>query len=194
MCAVTVSFWQKTLLHEAFYLNKREQGCAVTSIVSAPVVRSPDELDSLAMLGSPWQQKLLILVVAAFRPVLASIYAYSAKLEYRASTRLRPVTLDDPDELNRTKIYSLPPAEALKRVAVALDSYDARLAYFRSTPEFQEAMVRPGLTVEQAIEQFNSKVLKLIQPDPKMPSSVSDFIGLDLWYPEGHIYEPYQTS
>lgn len=155
----------------------------MTSIIPAPHVVSHDEIDLLAMLRSVWRQKLLIGAASAFCAIVATIFAYSVTPEYEVSTVLRPVALNDLDELNRTQIYSLPPNEALKRVGAALDSYDTRLGYFRSNAALQTAFMTDGRTLEQAFEGFNFKALKLVQPDPKKADLLQSYIGLEMRYP-----------
>ncbi|HGY9624961.1 TPA: Wzz/FepE/Etk N-terminal domain-containing protein [Pseudomonas putida] len=157
----------------------------MTSIISTSQAVSHDEIDLLAMLRSVWRQKLLIGAVTACCTVAAAIYAFTVVPKYEVNTVLRPVALNDLDELNRTKVYSLPPKEALRRVGSALDSYDTRLGYFRSNAALQGAFMTDGRTLEQAFEDFNFKALKLIQPDPKKTDLLQSFIGLEMQYPEG---------
>ncbi|GJB81333.1 hypothetical protein KAM380_057980 [Aeromonas caviae] len=95
---------------------------------------------------------------------------------------MRPVELNQLDALNRSKIYSLPPEEALKRVGARLDSYNARLEYFRSRPEIVEAFRDGGQSFEQAFQGFNSTALSVVQADPKKGNLLSDFIGLKMRY------------
>lgn len=159
----------------------------MTSItpVPTPIALPGEEIDLLSLLQSILRQKRMIGVFGAVGALLAGIYLFSVAPDYQVSTLLRPAALNDLDELNRTKIYSLPPREALQRVAISLDSYDTRLSYFRSNAELQAAMIKPGWSVEQAFEKFNFKALKLTQSDPKMATGANDFIRLDLRYPQG---------
>ncbi|CAI8752862.1 Wzz/FepE/Etk N-terminal domain-containing protein [Pseudomonas soli] len=159
----------------------------MTSItpVPTPIALPGEEIDLLSLLQSIRRQKRMIGVFGAVGALLAGIYLFSVAPDYQVSTLLRPAALNDLDELNRTKIYSLPPREALQRVALSLDSYDTRLSYFRSNAELQAAMIKPGWSVEQAFEKFNFKALKLTQSDPKMATGANDFIRLDLRYPQG---------
>jgi len=160
-------------------------GDAVTSLTPTPHVAPHDEIDFLAMLKSIWQQKLLIGIVAGCVLLFTGIYGITATPEYRVKTLLRPAALNDLDELNRTKVYTLPPTEALKRVGSALESYDTRLGYFRLNPALQSAFMKNGRTLEQAFEEFNFKALKLIQPDPKKTDLLKAYIGMEMRYPEG---------
>ncbi|MDW9404381.1 chain-length determining protein [Pseudomonas soli] len=153
--------------------------------VPTPIALPGEEIDLLSLLQSIRRQKRMIGVFGAVGALLAGIYLFSVAPDYQVSTLLRPAALNDLDELNRTKIYSLPPREALQRVALSLDSYDTRLSYFRSNAELQAAMIKPGWSVEQAFEKFNFKALKLTQSDPKMATGANDFIRLDLRYPQG---------
>ena len=157
----------------------------MTSISPIPPVLPRDEIDVLAMLQSLWRQKLLILAVASLFAVAAAIYAYFATPEYEVSTILRPVALNDLDELNRSQVYSLSPGKALVRVGAALDSYETRLGYFRSNAELQAVFSMPGGEPEQAFESFNRSALTLVQPDPKRTDLLTSFIGLDMRYPKG---------
>lgn len=156
----------------------------MTSIISTPHAIPHDEIDLLVVLRSVWRQKFLIGAIAGFCTVIAAVYAFSVAPEYEVSTVLRPAALNDLDELNRTRVYSLPPEEALKRVGAALDSYDTRLGYFRANSELQAAFMSTGRTLEQAFEGFNFKALKLIQSDPKKTDLLQPFIGLQMRYPE----------
>lgn len=157
----------------------------MTSITPTPHVPLHDEIDLLAMVRSLWQQKLLIGAVTVSCTLLAVGYAFNVTPEYQVSTMLRPAALKDLDELNRTEIYKLPPSAALRRVGASLESYDTRFGYFRSNASLQAAFMTGDRTIEQAFEEFNSKALKLIQPDPKKPDLLNAFIGLDMRYAEG---------
>ncbi|MBF8742367.1 Wzz/FepE/Etk N-terminal domain-containing protein [Pseudomonas guariconensis] len=143
------------------------------------------EIDFLAMLRSVWRQRLLIGAVAVCCTITATMYAFSTTPEYEVSTVLRPAAMKDLDELNRTRVYSLPPNEALRRVGSALDSYDTRLGYFRSSSALQTAFMKNDRTLEQAFEDFNFKALRLIQPDPKKNNILKEFVGLEMRYPDG---------
>lgn len=156
----------------------------MTSITPPPHTVPHDEIDFLALLRSVWQQKLLIGIVTVCCMAVAGTYVFSVTPEYEVSTVLRPAALNDLDELNRTRVYSLPPNEALRRVGAALDSYDIRLGYFRSNSALQAAFMKDGRTLEQAFEEFNFKALKLIQPDPKKTEFLKSFVGLNMRYPD----------
>lgn len=160
-------------------------GIGVTSISPIPPAVTRDEIDVLAIVQSLWRQKVLITAVASLFAGVAAIYAFSVTPEYEVSTILRPVALNDLDELNRSKVYSLSPSEALTRVGAALDSYETRLGYFRSNDELQTVFSRPGGEPEQAFEVFNRNALKLVQPDPKKTDLLTSFIGLEMRYPKG---------
>jgi LPS O-antigen subunit length determinant protein (WzzB/FepE family) len=167
-----------------FFLS-RLTGIGVTSISPTPSVLPREEIDVLAILHALWRQKVLISAVALVFSSLAAALAYSITPEYEVSTILRPPALNDLDELNRSKVYSLSPGQALVRVGAALDSYETRLGYFRSNPELQAAFSPSGRSPEQAFESFNRKALKLVQPDPKKTDLLTSFIGLEMRYPEG---------
>ncbi|MFG0631986.1 Wzz/FepE/Etk N-terminal domain-containing protein [Pseudomonas sp. xss_2] len=157
----------------------------MTSITPPPQVDPHDDVDFPAMLKSIWQQKRLIGIFAGSCALVAVAYVFNVSPEYQVSTVLLPAALNDLDELNRTKVYELPPLDALNRVGSALDSYDTRLGYFRSDTALQAAFMKGGRTVEQAFEEFNSKALKLILPDPKKTTALKAYIGIEMLYTEG---------
>ncbi|MFK0267350.1 Wzz/FepE/Etk N-terminal domain-containing protein [Pseudomonas asiatica] len=154
----------------------------MTIIASPSPASNHAEVDLLSVLRSLVRQKYLIMAGALLGTLIAGGYAFSVPSEYKVSTVLTTVALNDFDELNRSKIYNLTPKSALQRVAASLDSYDTRLGYFRSNPELQAAFEREGRTLEQAFEEFNSKSLKVVQPDPKKTDRVANYIGVDLRY------------
>lgn len=79
----------------------------------------------------------------------------------------------------------MPPAEALKRVGATLDSYTARLDFFRSRPDLIDAFQDEGQSVEQAFENFNRDALSVVLADPKKNDLLSDFVGLKMRYEKG---------
>lgn len=178
--------WRRTflpVLGESTQLN--QTGLGVTSITRVPSVVAHDEIDLFAMMQSIWKQKKRIAATALLFGAIAGVYAFWATPQYEVSTVLRPAALNDLDALNRTEVYSLPPGKALVRVGAALDSYDARLGYFRANPKLFEAFGQPGQTPEQVFAEFNRDSLKLVQPDPKKADLLSAYIGLEMRYPKG---------
>ncbi|MDR2306763.1 MAG: hypothetical protein LBE53_06150 [Paucimonas sp.] len=157
----------------------------VTNVFQASAVPVTDEIDLLQLIKHLFARKLLIACAMLAGGLLAGIYAYSLTPIYETSTILRPAALNDLDQLNRTEVYSLPPAEALRRVGAALDSYDTRLSFFMSNPELAKAFTRPGMSFDQAFDQFNTSALSLFQPDDKRRDLLSIYIGLNLRYPKG---------
>lgn len=158
----------------------------MNSATTVPPLADPRmQIDLVVIARSVWRQKLMIGAIAACCTVLTAIYAFSLTPQYQVSTLLRPVALNDLDELNRTKIYSLPPNEALRRVGASLESYETRLGYFRSSTDLQNSLKKEGWSIEQAFEQFNSKALRLVKPNLKDGAGLSDYIGLDMTYLEG---------
>lgn len=165
--------------------NSIRQAFGVTSITRVPSVVAHDEIDLFAMMQSIWKQKKLIAATALLVSAIAGAYAFLATPEYEVSTLLRPVALNDLDALNRTEVYSLPPGKALVRVGATLDSYDARLSYFRANPKLFEAFGKAGQSPEQVFDEFNRDSLKLVQPDSKKADLLSAYIGLQMRYPKG---------
>ena len=147
-----------------------------------PYVAAASEVDLFNLFWAIWRRRVFIIAVGGFFAVLGLALAYLIPSEYEAITTLRPVELNQLDALNRSKIYSLPPAEALKRVGARLDSYNARLEYFRSRPDLVEVFQNEGQTVEQAFQDFNNTVFSVAQADPKRLDVLSDFISLRMRY------------
>jgi len=140
------------------------------------------EADLFDLFRTIWRRRAFIAALGFLFAIIGVAVAYVIPPEYEASTTLRPVELNQLDALNRSKIYSLPPAEALRRVGARLDSYSARLDYFRSRPELVNAFQEEGQSLEQAFQEFNNTALSLEQADSKKANLLSDFIGLKLRY------------
>ena len=145
--------------------------------------RAHAEIDVLDLFHSFWQQKVLIAVTTAAVAAIAVGYVLVAQPIYQASTLLRPAAINELDALNRSEVYTLPPAEALLKVGAALDSYETRLNYFRAHPDLFEPLAKKGLSPEQSFEIFNRDAINLIRPDPKSGDS-SSFLKLQLTYPD----------
>ncbi|HDS1758585.1 TPA: LPS O-antigen chain length determinant protein WzzB [Pseudomonas putida] len=143
------------------------------------------EIDIFRVFRTIWRRRFFIISVGGACAFFGAAIAYSITPVYETSTTLKPVALNQLDELNRSKIYSLPPREALKRVGATLDSYNARLDFFRSRPDLVDAFQVEGQSVEQAFEDFNSSALSVVQADPKRTDLLSDFIGLKMRYDKG---------
>ncbi|AGA72294.1 MULTISPECIES: Wzz/FepE/Etk N-terminal domain-containing protein [Pseudomonas] len=143
------------------------------------------EIDLFGVLRTIWHRRLLIVAIGGVCALVGAAVAYTITPVYEASTSLRPVALNQLDALNRSEIYSLPPAEALKRVGAALNSYSARLDFFRSRPDLINTFQDEGQSIEQAFEDFNREALGVALADPKKNDVMSDFIGLKMLYEKG---------
>lgn len=150
----------------------------------APPVFSNDEVDIFALAQSIWRQKLLVIIPAVVVGLAAVVYAFVVTPEYHVSSVLRPAAINELDALNRSDVYKLPPADALTRVGASLESYDTRLGFFRANRKLFEEFERPGRTLEQSFEEFNSDAIKLILPDPGKSDSLSSYIKLSMDYPK----------
>ncbi|MND33619.1 LPS O-antigen length regulator [compost metagenome] len=157
----------------------------MNSVVRSPSTAASGEIDLFNVLRTIWRRRLLIVAVGGVCALVGAAVAYNITPVYEASTNLRPVALNQLDALNRTKIYSLPPEAALKRVGATLDSYNARLDFFRSRPDLIDAFQDEGQSVEQAFEDFNRDALSVVLADPKKNDLLSDFIGLKMRYEKG---------
>lgn len=145
----------------------------------------PSEIDLFVILRTLWRRRVLIACVSVLCALAGLGLGYIIKPVYEVSSTLRPVELNQLDALNRSKIYALPPVDALKRVGARLDSYDARLEFFRSRPDLIAAYREDGLTTEQAFQEFNSTALALTVADTKKTDLLSDYIGLKMRYEKG---------
>lgn len=110
-------------------------------------------------------------------------YAFLAPKTYEVSSVLRPAAINELDALNRSEVYKLPPADALAKVGAQLDSYEARLGFFKSHEQLFLAFQKPGQSLEQSFEDFNRNSVNLILPDAKKADSLSNYIRLELQYP-----------
>ena len=147
------------------------------------VSSSSDEIDLLELFHSIWQQKKLVVGCTILAGVLGVGYAFLAPRTYEVSSVLRPAAINELDALNRSEVYKLPPADALSKVGAQLDSYEARLGFFRSHEQLFTAFQKPGQSLEQSFEDFNRNSVNLILPDPKESDSLSSYIRLELQYP-----------
>ncbi|NMY12940.1 chain-length determining protein [Pseudomonas veronii] len=147
------------------------------------VSSSSDEIDLLELFHSIWQQKKLVVGCTILAGVLGVGYAFLAPRTYEVSSVLRPAAINELDALNRSEVYKLPPADALSKVGARLDSYEARLGFFRSHEQLFTAFQKPGQSLEQSFEDFNRNSVNLILPDPKKSDSLSSYIRLELQYP-----------
>lgn len=142
-----------------------------------------DEIDLLELFHSIWRQKRLVVGCAALAGVLGVGYALLAPRTYEVSSVLRPAAINELDALNRSEVYKLPPADALAKVGAQLDSYEARLGFFKANEQLFVAFQKPGQSLEQSFEDFNRDSVNLILPDPKKADSLSSDIRLELQYP-----------
>ncbi|WP_256249023.1 Wzz/FepE/Etk N-terminal domain-containing protein [Pseudomonas sp. NBRC 111124] len=147
-----------------------------------PYVAASREVDLFGLFRTIWHRRVFILAMGMVFAIIGVALAYVIPPVYEASTTLRPVELNQLDALNRSKIYSLPPAEALKRVGARLDSYSARLNFFRARPDLIKVFQGEGQSIEQAFQEFNSSTLSVVLADPKKTDLLSEFIGLKMHY------------
>jgi len=143
-----------------------------------------DEIDLIELFQSLWTQKWLISGAAAVVAAAAGAYAFLATPVYEVQSLLRPALIKDLDELNGTGVYTLTPADALKKVGASLDSYETRLGFFQTNRALFEELSKPDRTLEQAFEEFSREQLVLLKPDPKKPDNLSDYVGIQISYQE----------
>lgn len=140
-----------------------------------------DEFEASALFDVIWRQKLLIAFVAAVFAFLAALYAFLATPEYRVVSVLRSVQVKDLDSLNRSQIYSLTPEMALQSVGAALNSYDVRMAFYKSNADLFKAVEEAGDTFEQSFERFNRSGVKVSEGDKAVSAAPS--LVLELTFP-----------
>ena len=143
-----------------------------------------DEIDLVELFQSLWGQKWLISGVAAVVAAAAGAYAFLATPVYEVQSLLRPALIKDLDELNGTGVYTLTPAEALKKVGASLDSYETRLGFFQANKNLFDGLAKPDRSLEQAFEEFSREQFVLLKPDPKKLDNLSDYVGIQISYPE----------
>lgn len=158
-------------------------GSPVNSNQPLNLTRS-DEIDLIELFQSLWAQKWLISGAAAVVAAAAGAYAFLATPVYEVQSLLRPALIKDLDELNGTGVYTLTPADALKKVGASLDSYETRMGFFQANRALFEELSKPDRTLEQAFEEFSREQLVLLKPDPKKPDNLSDYVGIQTSYPE----------
>lgn len=153
----------------------------------APTPQSPvydDEIDLFELAQDVWREKITVLVIGAAVTLLALMYALLATPIYQTSSVLKPAKTKDLDQLNSLGVYELTPDSALNRVGAALESYEARLEFFKNNPALFQPLVREGRTDEQNFDVINREGFKLLRPDPdpKKQQAFSGYVGLQLEY------------
>ncbi|MDY7533490.1 Wzz/FepE/Etk N-terminal domain-containing protein [Pseudomonas sp. Bout1] len=157
----------------------------MNKVTRFPAHTAADEIDLLELCHGIWQQKKWVLGCTFLAGVLGLGYAYLAPREYQVSSVLRPAAINELDALNRSEVYKLPPTDALNKVGAQLDSYEARLGFFKSHEDLFKAFQKTGQSLEQSFEEFNRNSISLSLPDPKKADSLSSYIRLELQYPTG---------
>ncbi|MBC3242811.1 LPS O-antigen chain length determinant protein WzzB [Pseudomonas lurida] len=144
-----------------------------------------DEIDLFELFHAIWKQRKQVIGCTILAGLLGVGYAYLAPKVYQVSSVLRPAAINELDALNRSEVYKLPATDALAKVGAQLESYDARLGFFRANPALFEAFQTPGRSLEQSFEAFNRNAVNLVLPDPKKPGSLNNYIRLEMQYPSG---------
>lgn len=144
-----------------------------------------DEVDLFELFHAIWKQKKWVIGCTILAGLLGVGYAYLSPKVYQISSVLRPAAINELDSLNRSEVYKLPPADALAKVGSQLESYEARLDFFRANPALFEAFQQPGRSLEQSFEAFNGSAINLVLPDPKKSDSPNSYLRLEMQYPDG---------
>jgi LPS O-antigen subunit length determinant protein (WzzB/FepE family) len=144
-----------------------------------------DEIDLFELFHAIWKQKRLVIGCTILAGLLGVGYAFLAPRVYQVSSVLRPAAINELDALNRSEVYKLPPADALAKVGTRLDSYEARLGFFRDNPALFEAFQQPGQSLEQSFEAFNRNAINLMLPGSNKADALNSYIRLEMQYPQG---------
>lgn len=144
-----------------------------------------DEVDLFELFGAIWKHKKLVIGCTILAGFLGVGYVYLAPKVYQVSSVLRPAAINDLDALNRSEVYKLPPADALTKVGAQLDSYEARLGFFRANPKLFGRFQQPGRSLEQSFEVFNNKAIHLVLMESKNPDALNNYVRLEMQYPDG---------
>ncbi len=144
-----------------------------------------DEIDLFELFHAIWKQKRLVIGCTMLAGLLGVGYAFLAPRVYQVSSVLRPAAINELDALNRSEVYKLPPADALAKVGTRLDSYEARLGFFRDNPALFEAFQQPGQSLEQSFEAFNRNAINLVLPGSNKADALNSYIRLEMQYPQG---------
>lgn len=157
----------------------------MSSSFPVPSVLSSSEFGLAELLEVVWQKKKIITLAATSFGLVAACYAFLATPQYKISSVLRPAALNEFDALNRSEVYKLSPSDALIKVGAELESYEARLGFFRANQKLFEQFVRPGQTLEQSFEEFNRNSIDLIFPGPNKADSLGANVRIEMSYPKG---------
>lgn len=144
-----------------------------------------DEIDLFELAENLWKEKILIALVTAVVTFIALAYALMATPQYQTQSTVRPTVVKSLDELNRLGIYKLKPGEALALVAAEMDSYEARLDYYRNNRELFSELESESRSLEQNFARINQDAVKVIRPDPKKTDTPNPFVSLQFSYPRG---------
>lgn len=143
-----------------------------------------EEVDLLDIAQSIWNQRLIVFISLFLAGVIGTFFVFLPTKIYEVSSVLRPTAINDLDALNRSEVYTLPPAQALAKLGTRLESYEARLGFFKNNPDIFKKFQKPGQTLEQGFESFNRDAVSISSPDPKK-NEPGNYIRLALRYPDG---------
>jgi LPS O-antigen subunit length determinant protein (WzzB/FepE family) len=143
------------------------------------------EIDIVELVRNLWGEKYLIAAIASLVTLMAISYIVLVTPIYEVQSYLRPASTMDLDALNASEIYPLTPEDALKRVGASLESYDTRMGFFKQNNELFHSLELGSGTLEQAFRLFSREQIQILKPDPKRPTHLSDYIGIQVEYAEG---------
>lgn len=134
---------------------------------------------------SLWQEKVLIVLVTFVVTAVALLYALTSTPVYQVQSIIKPAAMKDLDELNGSGIYQLTPEQALIQVGAILESYEARLGYFKNNQELFEPLMASNTSVEQNFERINRNNIKTLKTDVQKNESFANHVGIQVEFPKG---------
>lgn len=143
------------------------------------------EIDLVELVRGLWGERYIIAGVTSLIGLMALLYVYLATPVYEVQSYIRPASAMDLDEINSSEIYSLAPEDALKKVGASLESYDTRMGFFKANSQLFSSLETGDGTLEQAFRLFSREQIEVLKPDPKKPGLLSDYVGVQIKYPEG---------
>lgn len=143
------------------------------------------EIDLFDLFQSLWKEKILIVLVTAVFAALAVIYALTATPIYQVQSIIKPAQIKDLDELNGMDVYTLTPEEALIQVGASLESYEARLSYFKAHQELFEPLLSENKSIEQNFERLNRENITMLKTNAKNIDDFAKYVGIQMQYPKG---------
>lgn len=155
------------------------------NILNRPSAASSEHVDVFSLLHIIYSHKKFVLLVTAIVTLVAALYAFFiAASVYRVGSVVRPPEINQLDSINRSGIYSVTPADALRQVGLSLGSYDLRLKFYDKNPQLFNVQGASEEVVEKTFEKFNRDWLQVTMPGT---NDISGRVAVEVEYPKGVI-------